>query len=43
MLLNVGVGYGGREEIVDAVKGYLHERFEGQPLLSKLAGIEGWE
>jgi short-chain Z-isoprenyl diphosphate synthase len=28
MLLNVGVGYGGRQEIVDAVKGYLQERFE---------------
>ena len=28
MLLNVGVGYGGRQEIVDAVRGYLRERFE---------------
>ncbi len=28
MLLNVGVGYGGRQEIVDAVKGYLSESFE---------------
>jgi short-chain Z-isoprenyl diphosphate synthase len=28
MLLNVGVGYGGRQEIVDAVKGYLQESFE---------------
>jgi short-chain Z-isoprenyl diphosphate synthase len=28
MLLNVGVGYSGRQEIVDAVKGYLQERFE---------------
>lgn len=27
MLLNVGVGYGGRQEIVDAVKGYLRESF----------------
>jgi short-chain Z-isoprenyl diphosphate synthase len=27
LLLNVGVGYGGRQEIVDAVKGYLEERF----------------
>jgi len=27
MLLNVGVGYGGRQEIVDAVKGYLRECF----------------
>jgi short-chain Z-isoprenyl diphosphate synthase len=25
LLLNVGVGYGGRQEIVDAIKGYLHE------------------
>jgi short-chain Z-isoprenyl diphosphate synthase len=28
MLLNVGVGYGGRQEIVDAVAGYLSESFE---------------
>ena len=28
LLLNVGVGYGGRQEIVDAVRGYLQERFE---------------
>jgi short-chain Z-isoprenyl diphosphate synthase len=28
MLLNVGVGYGGRPEIVDAVKGYLREQLE---------------
>ena len=27
ILLNVGVGYGGRHEIVDAVKGYLQESF----------------
>jgi short-chain Z-isoprenyl diphosphate synthase len=27
LLLNVGVGYGGRQEIVDAVKGYLCEQF----------------
>ena len=27
LLLNVGVGYGGRQEIVDAVRGYLHDRF----------------
>jgi short-chain Z-isoprenyl diphosphate synthase len=27
MLVNVGVGYGGRQEIVDAVRGYLQERF----------------
>ena len=25
--LNVGVGYGGRQEIVDAVKGYLNDSF----------------
>jgi short-chain Z-isoprenyl diphosphate synthase len=30
MLLNVGVGYGGRQEIVDAVKGYLREGLERQ-------------
>jgi short-chain Z-isoprenyl diphosphate synthase len=28
MLLNVAVGYGGRQEIVDAVKGYLRDCFE---------------
>jgi short-chain Z-isoprenyl diphosphate synthase len=28
ILLNVGVGYGGRQEIVDAVRGYLSESFE---------------
>ncbi len=28
MLLNVAVGYGGREEIVDAVKGHLRECFD---------------
>jgi short-chain Z-isoprenyl diphosphate synthase len=28
MLLNVGVGYGGRQEIVDAARGYLSESFE---------------
>ena len=27
LLLNIGVGYGGRQEIVDAVKGYLHDGF----------------
>jgi short-chain Z-isoprenyl diphosphate synthase len=27
MLLNVGVGYGGRQEIIDAVEGYLRESF----------------
>jgi short-chain Z-isoprenyl diphosphate synthase len=27
MLLNVGVGYGGRQEIVDAVRGYLQDSF----------------
>jgi short-chain Z-isoprenyl diphosphate synthase len=30
LLLNVGVGYGGRQEIIDAVKGYLHESFVRQ-------------
>jgi hypothetical protein len=25
LLVNVGVGYGGRQEIIDAFKGYLHE------------------
>ena len=27
LLLNVGVGYGGRQEIIDALKGYLDESF----------------
>ena len=27
MLVNVGVGYGGRQEIIEAVKRYLHESF----------------
>jgi short-chain Z-isoprenyl diphosphate synthase len=27
MLLNVGVGYGGRQEIIDAVEGYLRESY----------------
>jgi short-chain Z-isoprenyl diphosphate synthase len=27
LLLNIGVGYGGRQEIVDAVKGYLRDGF----------------
>ena len=27
LLLNIGVGYSGREEIIDAVKGYLHDSF----------------
>jgi len=27
LLLNVGVGYGGRQEIIDAIKSYLHESF----------------
>jgi len=27
LLLNIGVGYGGRQEIIDAVKGYLHDGF----------------
>ena len=30
LLLNVGVGYGGRQEIIDALKGYLHESFARQ-------------
>jgi short-chain Z-isoprenyl diphosphate synthase len=30
MLVNVGVGYGGRQEIVDAVRRYLQERFTQQ-------------
>jgi short-chain Z-isoprenyl diphosphate synthase len=38
MLLNVGVGYSGREEIVDAVKGYLHERFERQQSAEEILG-----
>ncbi len=28
MLLNVGVGYGGRQEILDAFRGYLRDRFD---------------
>lgn len=27
LLLNIGVGYGGRQEIIDAVRGYLHDSF----------------
>lgn len=27
LLLNIGVGYSGRQEIIDAVKGYLHDSF----------------
>jgi short-chain Z-isoprenyl diphosphate synthase len=27
LILNVGVGYGGRQEIIDAFRGYLQERF----------------
>jgi short-chain Z-isoprenyl diphosphate synthase len=30
LLLNIGVGYSGRQEIVDAVKGYLHDSFMRQ-------------
>jgi len=30
MLVNVGVGYGGRQEIVDAVRRYLQQRFTQQ-------------
>jgi short-chain Z-isoprenyl diphosphate synthase len=36
MLLNVGVGYGGRQEITDAVKGYLRERVEQQQSLQEI-------
>jgi short-chain Z-isoprenyl diphosphate synthase len=36
MLLNVGVGYGGRQEIIDAVKGYLCERVEQQQSLQEI-------
>ena len=38
MLLNVGVGYGGRQEIVDAVKGYLHEHFERRQSAEEILG-----
>src|SRR5262249_61430149 len=27
LFLNVGVGYGGRQEIIDAVRSYLHDSF----------------
>ena len=30
LLVNVGVGYGGRQEIIDAVRSYLHESFGRQ-------------
>jgi short-chain Z-isoprenyl diphosphate synthase len=30
LLVNVGVGYGGRQEIIDAFKGYLHESLARQ-------------
>ncbi len=30
LLLNIGVGYGGRQEIIDAVKGYLYDSFMRQ-------------
>jgi short-chain Z-isoprenyl diphosphate synthase len=30
LLLNIGVGYSGRQEIIDAVKGYLHDSFMRQ-------------
>ncbi len=40
MLLNVAVGYGGRQEIVDAVKGYLRDGFErGIPPDEILGGL----
>jgi short-chain Z-isoprenyl diphosphate synthase len=38
MLLNVGVGYGGRQEIVDAFKGYLKERFERRQSAEEILG-----
>lgn len=40
MLVNVGVGYGGRLEIIDAVKGYLKESFtRGDPPDDILQGL----
>jgi short-chain Z-isoprenyl diphosphate synthase len=30
LLLNIGVGYGGRQEIIDAIQGYLHDSFRRQ-------------
>lgn len=40
LLLNVGVGYGGRQEIIDAFKGYLHESFaRGDPPEDVLEGL----
>jgi short-chain Z-isoprenyl diphosphate synthase len=36
LLLNVGVGYGGRQEIIDAVKGYLQESFARQDRLEDM-------
>ena len=38
MLLNVGVGYGGRQEIVEAVKGYLQEHFERRQSVEEIFG-----
>ncbi len=40
LLLNVGVGYGGRQEIIDAVKSYLHDGFmRGDPPAAILHGL----
>ncbi|MBI4635876.1 MAG: di-trans,poly-cis-decaprenylcistransferase [Candidatus Rokubacteria bacterium] len=39
ILLNVGVGYGGRQEIVDAVQGYLRDAFTSQEPPEKI--LEG--
>jgi short-chain Z-isoprenyl diphosphate synthase len=38
MLLKVGVGYGGRQEIVDAVKGYLYQHFEQRQSAEEVLG-----
>lgn len=39
MLVNVGVGYGGRREVVDAVRSLLHEHAEQGTSLDELARI----
>src|SRR5262249_45012134 len=40
ILLNVGVGYGGRQEIIDAVNGYLRDGFvRGDSAADILAGL----
>jgi short-chain Z-isoprenyl diphosphate synthase len=42
LLVNVGVGYGGREEILDAVKGYLQDSFmRGEGPEAILDGLTG--